>query len=75
MLSDTYPNDNAACKFFIYDIKDNYIIAEEELSSINSFDNTPLRCDLHPKWSYDGSCISVDTMNDGMRGIYVSEIT
>ena len=74
ILSDTYPNDNAICKFFIYDIKDNYIITEEELNSINSFDNTPLRCDLHPKWSYDGSFVSVDTMNDGMRGIYVYEI-
>jgi len=30
-----------------------------------------VRCDLHPKWSPDGRMISVDSLHDGMRGIYI----
>ena len=30
-----------------------------------------VRCDLHPKWNHDGTLISVDTLHDGMRGIYI----
>ena len=43
----------------------------DELKSLPEADNTAFRCDLHPKWSYSGKYISVDTMNSGMRGIYV----
>lgn len=42
----------------------------DELSSINSFDETPLRCDLHPRLSPSGNIISIDTMNDGVRSCY-----
>lgn len=31
------------------------------------------RCDLHPKWSHDSRLISVDSIHDGMRGIYVRQ--
>jgi len=75
MLSDTYPNNDSKCKFFIYDLKSSTIIAEQELKSIKHFDNTPLRCDLHPKWSYDGSMVAVDTMDQGSRGIYVYKVS
>jgi len=33
--------------------------------------NHDIRCDLHPKWNHDGSLISIDSLHDGMRGIYI----
>ena len=42
----------------------------DELNSIDALDETPLRCDLHPRLSPSGNIISIDTMNDGMRSCY-----
>jgi hypothetical protein len=30
-----------------------------------------VRCDLHPRWSPDGRCITVDSLHDGPRAIYL----
>ena len=46
-------------------------IWSEKLRSIPELDSTGMRCDLHPKWSFDGAYFAVDTMNDGCRGIYL----
>lgn len=29
-----------------------------------------VRCDLHPRWSPDGACVTVDSIHDGRRAIY-----
>ncbi len=29
-----------------------------------------VRCDLHPRWNSEGSVVTVDSIHDGMRGIY-----
>lgn len=33
-----------------------------------------VRCDLHPRWSADGSLLTVDTIHDGERKIYMLEV-
>jgi hypothetical protein len=33
-----------------------------------------VRCDLHPRWSADGSLITVDTIHDGVRKLYLLEL-
>jgi hypothetical protein len=33
-----------------------------------------VRCDLHPRWSEDGSILTVDTIHDGERKIYMLEM-
>ncbi len=33
-----------------------------------------VRCDLHPRWSSDGSMITVDSIDDGDRGIYCCKL-
>ena len=34
-------------------------------------DISSIRCDLHSGWSIVGTHLSIDTMNDGCRSIYV----
>lgn len=33
-----------------------------------------VRCDLHPRWSASGRLVTVDSIDDGMRGIYLLEL-
>jgi hypothetical protein len=36
--------------------------------------NVDLRCDLHPRWRGDGRALSVDSIHDGCRRIYLLEL-
>jgi hypothetical protein len=75
MLSDTYPlaNDSSKQELFLYDFVTESIIAKDYLNH-NKFSKSPMRCDLHPKWSNDGQMVSIDTIDKGHRSIYVYEI-
>ena len=75
-ISDTYPdndNENTGTLFY-YDIQKNKNIILKKLKSIPEFDNTNLRCDLHPRFSITGSHFSVDTMDEGYRACNVYKI-
>ena len=57
-------------KLFIVDMfRDTYHIVDE-LSSIEKYDETPMRCDLHPRVSPSGDIISIDTMDGNQRRVY-----
>jgi hypothetical protein len=71
VLTDTYPDKNNIASLLLYDSIKKNIIVIDELQSLPKFNNTVYRCDLHPKWSYSGNYISIDTMDSGMRSIYV----
>ena len=73
-ITDTYPNLKSVAKLSKYNLitKENEILAE--LCSIKEFDNTGMRCDLHPKCSYDGNFVSIDTMDQEVRGIYLYKL-
>jgi len=75
-ISDTYPDpeSGSVARLLQYDLNsgENKVLAE--LDSIPEYDNTGLRCDLHPKCSYDGKFISIDTMDRGVRGTYLYKV-
>lgn len=73
ILTDTYPDLSSVASLLIYEVDKKKTHVIDTLKSIKDADNTPYRCDLHPKWSYSGKYISVDTMDSGIRGIYVYE--
>ncbi len=74
ILTDTYPDTNSRAKLLLGNLHTEETITFDELNSIPEFDNTPSRCDLHPKISHDGHYVSIDTMNDGVRSIYLYAI-
>ena len=75
LLSDTYEDANHNREVFLLDMKTGEKVWSEKLRSIPELDSTGMRCDLHPKWSFDGTYFAVDTMNDGHRSIYLYSIT
>ena len=74
LVTDTYPDSKSKSKLIIYDLQKDKIDTIDTLRSLGHLDNTPLRCDLHPKWSNDGKYISIDTLDKGFRAIYLYEM-
>lgn len=75
-LSDTYPDpeEGSVAKLLRYDLETGEHEVLAELDSIPEYDNSAVRCDLHPKSSYDGKYVSVDTMDRGIRGTYLYKV-
>lgn len=71
LLSDTYEDADHNREVFLLDMAEGRKVWHEKLRSIPELDSTGMRCDLHPKWSFDGSYFAVDTQHDGGRGIYL----
>jgi hypothetical protein len=74
LLTDTYPiksNKNKQ-ELILFDLKSKSILAKKYLSH-DKYSQSPMRCDLHPKWSHDGKMISIDTIDNDYRSIYVYE--
>jgi len=74
IVTDTYPDELGFAQLILFNIKSKDKIVVDELKSIKAYDNSVNRCDLHPKWSFDGRYVSIDTMNDDVRGIYLYDI-
>lgn len=72
-ITDTYArlDINQKPKLIMHDLSHKKSYCLDELGSIKEYDETPVRCDLHPRVSHSGRLISLDTMDNGIRGIYV----
>jgi len=71
IITDTYPDRNCVARLVLGNLDTQEMFVLNELRSIPAFDNSPCRCDLHPKVSRDGRFVCVDTMNDGVRSVYL----
>lgn len=71
IVTDSYPDTQGLTNLYLCDFKNNDVHLIDQLKSISKYDNSALRCDLHPKVSLNGKFISIDTMNDGYRSIYL----
>jgi len=73
MIFDTYPNKARILELYIYDIaKKEVEILGEFYQSFDFYDES--RCDLHPRFSYDGGKVFFDSVHEGQRQLYMMDI-
>ena len=58
-----------------YDLNADSILFSEKSDSIDKYDETPLRCDLHPKISKSNTYITIDNMINNRRGLSIYRLT
>lgn len=72
ILNDTYYDGEGYITLYLYNIEEEKTAALAKIAS-RSYDelaDVDMRCDLHPRWSADGSQISFDSVHEGHRHIY-----
>ena len=72
IITDTYPNRKRLASVFMCR-EDGFCkrIARVFAPFRYDFD---CRCDLHPRWSRDGSKVCIDSVHEGKRGLYIIPI-
>ena len=73
-MTDTYQDSHNFRYLFLVNIKSSEKVDLARLRSSPALDNSPVRCDLHPKWSFDGRYVCVDTVHDGDRQMHVFDV-
>jgi hypothetical protein len=74
MAADTYPDHDGVQRLALVNV------TTGEWMEIGRFlHRTPgatgdVRCDLHPRWSEDGTLLTIDTIHEGPRKIYVLDL-
>ena len=74
MVADTYPDADGVQRLALVSVETG------EITELGSFlHRTPgatgdVRCDLHPRWSAEGRWLTVDTLHEGERKIYMLDM-
>jgi hypothetical protein len=73
ILYDSYPDQNNERNLYLYSLE------KRKGCLLHSFYSDPratgdIRCDLHPRWSPDGSAISFDSTHEGCRNLYMLDL-
>ena len=73
MLADTYPLESTQSLAMVNTENGEYQILGKFRHAMPDSYPVDVRCDLHPRWSADGSLITVDSIHSGERQIYMLE--
>ena len=73
IITDTYPNRKRIASVYLCTEEDNRSRRIARVFSSFKYDND-CRCDLHPRWSRAGKKICIDSVHEGKRGLYVTDV-
>lgn len=74
MLADAYPDEEDMCTLMLYHMESGQRVAIGRFYTPPELEG-PIRCDLHPHWSRDGKQVSLDSVHEGTRQVYVINVT
>jgi hypothetical protein len=75
ILTDTYPDKNNMHQLLLYNTAHKKLIELAQIYRPKPSDDE-WRCDLHPRWSRDGTKIAIDAMYlDGKRQVYLLDLS
>jgi len=73
VLCDTYPQGEPPSRtLYLYRLVDDTRFDLGRFAIDERFPSGPLRTDLHPRWSRDGTQVSFDSAHEGARQIYLA---
>jgi hypothetical protein len=76
LVSDRYPDLTSGDQLlFVYDFNNQEFAKHSKIVHDLEFINTPMRSDLHPKWSNCGEFVSVDVLQDNHRSIKIFQLS
>lgn len=74
MLADTYPSpEQIQTLALVESVTGKFVKLGEFRHSVPEAVGD-VRCDLHPRWCRDGKRVTVDSIDDGRRGVYLLEL-
>lgn len=76
IVTDTYPDRSRIAEIKIMngmDEKDNNVKTIVRVFAPFKYDNDT-RCDLHPRWNRNGNLVCFDSVYEGHRGLYITEV-
>lgn len=82
ILTDTYPDENHFRTLILYDFENDrrfdigrfYALPNGQIPG-SGWDESGMRCDLHPRWNRQGNKICIDSVHEGSRQMYVLDVT
>ena len=75
ILSDSYPQgDELLSEVFLYNIEKNEKVSLGKFHHDEKYKGV-IRCDLHPRFSNDGTTVTFDSVHEGVRQIYSIDVT
>jgi len=75
MITDTYSDlPKKKASLILYDLLKNNEIQRIEVDSLEELDNSPFRCDLHPRFLENSLYFSIDCFNENNRSFKVYQI-
>jgi hypothetical protein len=74
LVTDEYPDAEERRTLILYRLSDGRRFDLGRFLSPREYSGE-IRCDLHPRWSRDGRFVSIDSLHEGTRQIYVADVS